>query len=314
MWPGAWREVFELLRTRGTRIEVVERVPASASIRTDLGLAQASLSAGAAASRREVRGDGTLVAVRAATSWELGEATAALLRVLVPTGRGSDALVVRAGDAAPLDAALVAQGLRAQGLTTSSALRPTQQILPLALALHYLPRDVHRALELLSLPLSPVPSKARGRLLGAPATAPPRQPPSTSASRIASSTVAVPAASTENERAKNAVSSRSSCARACACIASARAAAVCSSETRPRRSSRSESSAAGPHVGRPTLARAPPARSPRALPTIHRPSVTSMRAEDAGEAAIVEPPARAVCGRPMSEPRAALVRARWARR
>src|SRR5690606_5177799 len=39
--------------------------------------------------------------------------------------------------------------------------------LPLALALLFAPRDVHRALELLSLPRSPIPRRARGPLLDA---------------------------------------------------------------------------------------------------------------------------------------------------
>ncbi len=177
VWPGAWRRVFDLLRARGTRLDFATPQLPGAPARTDLGRAQLALTSrrlpGAAAAlaasskRRPLDRDGTLIAVRAPTSWELGEATASLLRVLVPTGRARSILVIRTGDTAPLDAALVAQGLRSQGLTTSSSLRPAQQVLPLALSMLFLPRDVFRALELLSLSLSPIPWRARRDLLGA---------------------------------------------------------------------------------------------------------------------------------------------------
>lgn len=171
VWPGAWRGVFEQLRSLGTRLEIASPPLPGAHASTDLGRAQVALSGKRTGSpftrRARVTGDGTLIAVRAPTSWELGEATASLLRVLVPDDRARSVLVVRVGDTAPLDAALVAQGLCSQGLSTATSLRPAQQVLPLALSLLFLPRDVHRALELMSLPVCPIPAKPRFALLGA---------------------------------------------------------------------------------------------------------------------------------------------------
>jgi ATP-dependent helicase/nuclease subunit B len=170
VWPGAWRRVFERMRRGGSRVDFTTPELKGAPPGTDLHGAQLALRRKGKekpAAQQKLSGDGTLIDARAPTSWELGEATAALLRVLVPTDRARKILVVRVGDTAPLDAALVAQGLRSQGLTTSSSLRPAQQLLPLALSMLFLPRDVFRALELLSLPLSPIPWRARRAMLGA---------------------------------------------------------------------------------------------------------------------------------------------------
>lgn len=171
LWPGAWQRIIERLPAIGTTVDASSPQLPGAPAETNLGRAQRALAGIAPApqsgKKRPLRRDDTLIQLRAATSWELGEATASLLRVLVPTDRAGSICCVRVGDAAPLDAALASQGLRSQGVVTTTSLRPGQQLLPLALALLFLPRDVHRALELLSLPLCPVPGRARSTLLRA---------------------------------------------------------------------------------------------------------------------------------------------------
>lgn len=153
VWPEGWRRVFDLLSGFNTKLVHRTRLPAAPpTSASDLAWTQAHLLTPRwNATRCQWRGDQSLVHIPGRTSWDLGETTAAFLRSL----QSSDVLVVRLGDPAPLDAAFTLQGLPSQGRSASSPLRSPLQVLSLALALMFSPRDPYRALEMLTLPRGP---------------------------------------------------------------------------------------------------------------------------------------------------------------
>ncbi len=152
VWPEGWRRIMDLLAGAGCNFEFVKQPPLGAVGDSDLSRTQRLLSvSGHRSEHCSWTGDCSLLFARAPTSWELGEVVAGLLRALP----SRDAIVVRQGDAAPLDAAFQLQGLPAQGHAAKSPLRSPLQILPLALSLLFAPRDPYRALELLTLPQGP---------------------------------------------------------------------------------------------------------------------------------------------------------------
>ncbi len=148
--PGRWRRVLTLLAERGTILHkgAVERGNAPGN--TDLGRVQAALR-GEAVEASALRGDGTFLVVRADSTWALAEVVAAMLR----SHSQHSCVVIRADDVAPLDVAFATQGLVRQGVESSTRWRPALQILPLAMELAFEPRDPHRVLELLTLPVGP---------------------------------------------------------------------------------------------------------------------------------------------------------------
>ena len=169
VWPEGWRRIMDLLAGAGCRFEPVKHVLPTPQGDTDLARTQRLLAVpGHRAEKCFWSADGTLLHARACTAWELGETVAGLLRSLP----SRDALVVRLGDAAPLDAAFQLQGLPAQGHSEASSLRSPLQILPLALSLLFAPRDPYRALELLTLPQGPFGHYAASRLAQAIGRAP----------------------------------------------------------------------------------------------------------------------------------------------
>lgn len=157
-WPGRWRRVFALLADNGVRVE-----PSRVSFQpiegdSDLAVIQRVLSGQDGTSG--VRGDGSFVILRGETSWEAASAVAALLGAIAT----EQTVVVRGGDVAALDGALVAHGLGSQGLTSPSDWRPVHQVLPLAIELAFEPRDPYRVLELLTLPGGPFDNYIGGSL------------------------------------------------------------------------------------------------------------------------------------------------------
>ena len=158
LWPRRWRTIFELLEARGTPVGQLAVEPGGANPESDLGVLQRALR-GTNVKGFVPAGDGSLLVLRADTSSELAELTAALL------ARHRDgAVVVRCKDEGVLETALAKHGIAEQGHATKSAWRPAMQILPLALELAYEPRDPHRILELLTLPVGPFQGRF-GRLL-----------------------------------------------------------------------------------------------------------------------------------------------------
>jgi len=151
-WPHRWQRIFTLLAERGTSLVRLHREELGAPPETDLGRLQALIGAGeTAAERVEVRGDGSLVLLRAATTLEAAEAVAAM----VHAADGESLAIVRGAHAAMLDDALGAQGAGRLGVRAASRWRAALQVLPLALEMLFEPCDPRRALELLGLAVSP---------------------------------------------------------------------------------------------------------------------------------------------------------------
>jgi ATP-dependent helicase/nuclease subunit B len=171
IWPGRWLSIFAALETSGTRFTEFRPDLPGAPRDTDLGRVQGLLRNDPTSSSGDlpdcIRGDGSLLVLRGDTPAELASMTAALLA----TSRAG-ALVIRSGDAAPLEAALGHHGLSAQGLASSSAWRPAMQILPLTVELAFEPRDPYRALELLTLGVGPFRGVLGRRLAKAVARSP----------------------------------------------------------------------------------------------------------------------------------------------
>ena len=170
LWPLRWRRIFGRLAALGVAVRVEAfSFDGAAPPDTDLGRLQALLRAKAVpAATPALRGDGTLLLLRADTSWEAAEALAALLRAQA----SSSTVVIRGGEPAALDGALAAQDLATQGVSLPSAWRPALQILPLAVELAFDPKDPVRALELLTLPIGPFHGLVGGTFAAALAEAP----------------------------------------------------------------------------------------------------------------------------------------------
>ncbi len=166
-WPARWRTIFAALARAGARVESRPATVAAAAAGCDLGRIQAAL---AEASRMgtPLTGDGSLLVLRADTATEAALAVAALL------GRWGTAntAVVRGGEAAALDSALAAHGLAPIGTSSPSTFRPAAQVLALAIELLFEPKDPHRILDLLTLPVGPLQAITRRALARAMSSAP----------------------------------------------------------------------------------------------------------------------------------------------
>jgi len=162
LWPGRWRRILERLAVLGTRLGSAQPSWAKPMGDTDLERFQRAVLGEAQDKGRPLAGDGSLVLLRGATSSLLAEPTAALLA----TEASPSTVVVRGVDGGSLDAALALQGLARQGTHESSRWRPALQVLRLALAVAFVPRDPQRVLELVALTSGPFAGRA-GHVLAA---------------------------------------------------------------------------------------------------------------------------------------------------
>jgi len=147
--PWAWREVFSSLAARGTRIHVEPLADAPAT-----GDLQAARAPGF-----RPQCDGSLQLIRPTGPLEAAEEVAAALAAL-PSREG----VVVIGADTLLDTALLRHGLPTTGARPRPEDNALFQVLPLTLALGWWPCDPRRALELFTLPMSPVPRGIAHRL------------------------------------------------------------------------------------------------------------------------------------------------------
>lgn len=170
-WPGAWQRIFEALENAGTRFAAFRVDLPGAPAESDLGRLQSLIRGGPSARRDDlphaIKGDGSLLVLRGETPIEVGALTAAMIST-----RPEGTVVVRSGDAHPLEAALSMHGLAGQGMTSASAWRPAMQVLPLAIELSFEPKDPYRALELLTLAVGPFRGIVGSRLARAVARSP----------------------------------------------------------------------------------------------------------------------------------------------
>lgn len=151
-FPPAWRRLFDALERQGTRVEVMPLVPASAS--GDLAAARGPGFVPA--------GDGSLQLVRPAGPLEAAEALAAWLAAQASL----DSTVVISPEPV-LDAALRRHGLPTTGAAATVADDALLPVVPLGLSLGLDPADPQRALDLLLLPVGPVPKSVAGFLADA---------------------------------------------------------------------------------------------------------------------------------------------------
>ena len=151
-FPPAWRRLFDALARQGTRITAMPLVPSPAS--------------GDLAAAREPgfvpTGDGSLQLVRPAGPLEAAEALAAWLAAQ----ESLDGTVVISPEPV-LDAALRRHGLPTTGAAATVADDALLPVVPLTLALGLDPADPQQALDLLLLPVGPVPKGMAGSLADA---------------------------------------------------------------------------------------------------------------------------------------------------
>jgi hypothetical protein len=151
-YPPLWREVFSALERRGCRVQSREVRPASAT--------------GDLLAAREGKGkfsrDGSLQLLRRQGPLEAAEETAAWLAALPDLDR-----TVVLGADETLDAALVRFGLPTLGGSSAEERGSLLAILPLVLQLGWEPPDPQAALDLLNLPITPVPGRIAWRLRNA---------------------------------------------------------------------------------------------------------------------------------------------------
>jgi ATP-dependent helicase/nuclease subunit B len=172
LWPGRWEQVFTFLELLGTPIRTTpatfEPIPGDSDLAHLQALLREETPSSTAAASHRLQGDGSLILLRAETSRELADATAALLSAW----HEPSTAIIRSGEKRPFDDALVAHGLASQGLDSTSEWRPALQVLPLAVELAFEPRDPYRVLELLTLPVGPFQGLVGGKLASALAEAP----------------------------------------------------------------------------------------------------------------------------------------------
>lgn len=149
--PPPWRMLLDRLAACGTRI-VPARDPASVAD-GDLGALGRRLTGGASS---VWRGDGTVTVLEADDEWLAAETTAGWLAAAA--GENHTLVILRGQRTTLLDEACRRQGLPRVGGAGRSRWRAAVQVLPLAFATLWNPLDVHRLLELLTLPQSPIPS------------------------------------------------------------------------------------------------------------------------------------------------------------
>lgn len=140
--PAAWRRLFAALESRGTTLEVLDLRPSPA--RGDLAAARAP--------GFRPSGDGSLQLVRPAGPMAAAESVAAWL-----AAQGSLEETVVVSPEPVLDAALRRHGLPSTGAAARHADDALLPVVPLVLALGLDPAHPQQALDLLLLPVGPVP-------------------------------------------------------------------------------------------------------------------------------------------------------------
>ena len=158
--PPLWRRLAECLGGQ----PLADPAPA-AHPESDLGKLQALLMG---KPQQSLRGDGSLVVVRALSR----DLTAQAIAEVVRQQRNGSATVVASRDGIVLDNAFERAGLPRAGFQHYSPFRAASQVLKLALALLWEPLDPHRLLQFLIHPVGPLKWKVRTRLAEAVAAEP----------------------------------------------------------------------------------------------------------------------------------------------
>jgi len=164
---GSLGHPWELLmgRLAASGVPVTCCDPLAAGAGGDLGALQGVLRSGGSMT---AQGDGSLLILRGGSDCELHDLLAAWL---VSSGQSERLFILPAGDRA-LERVLTASGAPCLGISSYSSLRPILQLLPLLCELLWEPLDPYRLLELLTLPVTPIPRRAGRKLAEAVAASP----------------------------------------------------------------------------------------------------------------------------------------------
>jgi len=161
--PPAWKRVFTLLESSGVRIEQIRDSGEAAGASNLDQLKRAFAEADYQPSIRS--DDNSLILLKAADEWEAAENIATWLAA--DSASNKQVTIICDSSSDVLDQALVRQGLPKLGSAVDSQWRAVLQVLPLVLVNAWRLVDIHRLVELLALPISPVPRFAVRHLLDA---------------------------------------------------------------------------------------------------------------------------------------------------
>jgi RecB family exonuclease len=156
--PTLWRKVLKTLQA--SERPVLPQPPRSRSRKSDddlVRLQQAFTEGGDVGTKQKLKGDGSVVMLRAQTETVALKAVASLLAA----NQASSTAVLAGQFQASLDRALSATDQPETGGAWVSPWRPALQVLPMLLSLLWEPLDPLRLLEFLRLPVSPLPDKLR---------------------------------------------------------------------------------------------------------------------------------------------------------
>ena len=167
LWEPWCANVMEAVRRQGVTIR---NCPPTAQLgggeETDLMRLQGVLAG--TSGPVEAQGDGTVLLVKSETEWDAADYLVSWLEA-----NGSDeSLVIRESGSMLLDAMFHQRGLPAVGAYRPSKWRSALQVLPLTLETYWEPLRLEPLLQLLTLPVSPIPARIRYRLAAALANAP----------------------------------------------------------------------------------------------------------------------------------------------
>jgi len=158
-----WELMAENLSESGVSISYCETLSAEAS--GDLGKLQEALRSG---NKMKAKGDGSLLILRGASDCELND----LISAWLLKSENSERLFILPPGDRTLERVLAASGAPSLGISSYSSLRPIIQLLPLLCELLWEPLDPYRLLELLTLPITPIPLIAARKLAEAVASSP----------------------------------------------------------------------------------------------------------------------------------------------
>ncbi len=150
------RSLIAALEAHGHAVTEPPSLTASAPEDSDLGRLQRALLGH---DKATLSGDGSVRILRGEGPWEAAALATALL--------GDDATWLLSGEDALLDRVRSRFDRPRMGVGAASRWRPALQVLPLTLALQTGPQDPQTALELLTLPVCPVPAPIRRALVRA---------------------------------------------------------------------------------------------------------------------------------------------------
>jgi len=158
-----WTKLVDKLSESG--VTICQREVIKAKGKGDLAALQSALHTG---KKVNATGDGSLLILRGASECELAD----LLSAWHLSTECVDRLFIIPPGDRTMGRVIVASGAPALGVSSYSPLRPILQILPLFCELLWEPLDPYRLLELLTLPVTPIPKIASRKLAEAVAASP----------------------------------------------------------------------------------------------------------------------------------------------